>query len=86
VILGSDKTQLTHFYSNVSTWPVYVTIGNLSHEIRRAQVVLSILLLGFILVVKKVTRNTFQKEVRDIKAKIYHESIRLILKRKLNSS
>jgi hypothetical protein len=86
VILGSDKTQLTHFHGDVSAWPVYVTIGNLSREIRRAQAVPSILLLGFIPVVKKVTRNTFQKEARDMKAKIYHESMRLMLKRKLNSS
>ena len=86
MILGLDKTQLTHFYGDVSAWPVYVTIGNLSHEIHRVQVVPSILLLGFILVVKKVIRNTFQKEARDMKAKIYYKLIRLILKRKLNSS
>ena len=35
MILSSDKTQLSQFRGNKSTWPVYLTIGNISKDVRR---------------------------------------------------
>ena len=35
VILASDKTALTQFGGDKKAWPVYLTIGNISKEVRR---------------------------------------------------
>ncbi|KAJ8495203.1 hypothetical protein ONZ45_g12952 [Pleurotus djamor] len=35
VILSSDKTRLSQFRGDKSAWPVYLTIGNISKEVRR---------------------------------------------------
>ncbi|KAK0443005.1 hypothetical protein EV421DRAFT_1736054 [Armillaria borealis] len=35
VILSSDKTKLSQFRGDKSAWPVYLTIGNISKDIRR---------------------------------------------------
>ena len=34
VILASDRTQLSQFQGDKSAWPLYLTIGNISKEIR----------------------------------------------------
>ena len=62
VILATDKTLITKLRGDVSTWPVYITIGNISRDIRRKQTVLSKLLLGFILVFKDITKSVDNKE------------------------
>ncbi|KAN0078167.1 hypothetical protein V8E55_010224 [Tylopilus felleus] len=35
VILASDKTELSWFKGNKTAWPMYLTIGNLSKDVRR---------------------------------------------------
>ena len=35
LICASDKTRLTNFSGNKSAWPLYITLGNISKEIRR---------------------------------------------------
>ena len=34
VLLATDKTVLTEHAGDMAQWPVYLTIDNLSHEIR----------------------------------------------------
>ena len=81
VILASDKTQLTRFAGDVSPWPVYLTIGNFSRELRRRQTVPSKILIGFIPKVKTGTRRVDDRRARDINAQAYHDTLRLILER-----
>ncbi|KAJ3487621.1 hypothetical protein NLI96_g3382 [Meripilus lineatus] len=35
VILSSDKTKLSQFRGDKSAWPIYLTIGNISKDVRR---------------------------------------------------
>ncbi|QRV74481.1 hypothetical protein RhiJN_02495 [Ceratobasidium sp. AG-Ba] len=48
IILGSDKTKLTVFSGNQQAWPVYLTIGNISTNIRRCPSERATLLIGYI--------------------------------------
>ena len=84
VILGTDKTQMTKLHGDVMAWPVYITIGNLSRSVRRKQTYPSKLLLGFLPIVKAVSRKTDAQGAQRIKAKVYHDSMRAMLKRKLS--
>jgi hypothetical protein len=74
LLLGSDKTLLTQHQGDTSVWPVYLTIGNLSSQIRRSQTRPGSILLGFIPVVKN--------SEKPVKLKICHESIGAMLERK----
>ncbi|KAF8549637.1 hypothetical protein OG21DRAFT_1478799 [Imleria badia] len=59
VILASDKTQLSRFKGNKVAWPVYLTIGNISKEVRRQSGSHASILLGYI-PVSKVDTDTFE--------------------------
>ncbi|QRV99715.1 hypothetical protein RhiJN_27734 [Ceratobasidium sp. AG-Ba] len=48
IILSSDKTKLTVFSGNQKAWPVYLTIGNISKDIRRCPSERATILIGFI--------------------------------------
>ena len=52
LILSSDKTQLTQFQGDKKAWPVYLTIGNLSKEIRRQPSAHATILVGYLPVTK----------------------------------
>ena len=52
LILSSDKTQLTQFQGNKKSWLVYITIGNLSKELRCQPSTHATILLGYLPVTK----------------------------------
>ncbi|KAJ7226911.1 hypothetical protein GGX14DRAFT_313247, partial [Mycena pura] len=52
VILASDKTQLSTFSGDKQAWPVYLSVGNLSKDIRRKPSLHGTILIGYIPVSK----------------------------------
>ncbi|KAI5990447.1 hypothetical protein EDD15DRAFT_2170319 [Pisolithus albus] len=48
VILASDKTELSRFKGDKNAWPVYLSIGNLSKEVRRQPTRHGSVLLGYL--------------------------------------
>ena len=61
-------------------WLVYITIKNLDTKIRRSQKRLRMLLLGSIPIIHKWAENANNKN-KDLKAKIYHIALRIMLQR-----
>lgn len=64
VLLATDKTVLTKFVGNMAQWPVYLTIANLSHEIRRSRIRPEGIMIGLIPIHKG---DSFE-----VKMEIYH--------------
>jgi len=80
IIIASDKTNLTQFGGDKTAYPVYMTIGNISKDIRRQPSSRATKLLGYIPVSKL---KSFQ-ETDDIRKvaiyRMFHDCMRTILK------
>ncbi|KIY51094.1 hypothetical protein FISHEDRAFT_19003, partial [Fistulina hepatica ATCC 64428] len=61
VILSLDKTQLTQFHGDVSVWPIYLSIGNISKEVQWQGSSHATVLIGY-LPVAKLTCLTKSKQ------------------------
>ncbi|PGH11603.1 hypothetical protein GX50_09028 [[Emmonsia] crescens] len=72
LLLGVDKTVLTQHHGDVSAWPIYLTIGNLNSRLRRKQTQPSLILVGFLPIVKN--------ESRVIKGVVYHKVLETIFR------
>ena len=77
VLLATDKTVLTEHAGDIAQWPVYLTIGNLSHEIRRSRVKPGGMMVGLIPIYKG---DSF-----DVKMEIYQQTMGIITKGKCNN-
>lgn len=78
VLIATDKTQLTQHRGDQVGWPVYMTIGNLSHAARRSQKMNGTRLVGMMPTIKDVDRS--------IRMQAYHDMMRIIFKRKSSLS
>ena len=81
LLLGSDKTHLSEHKGDISAHPVYLTIGNLSQELRRSQKLPGTLLLGFVPVIHSPKDSTGKRASvpRWVLLDVYHQSLELML-------
>ena len=78
LIISTDKTQLSRFSGDKQAWPVYLTIGNLSKDLRRQPSRRTQILIGYIPVTKL---ECFSKSRRALEGyRLFHECMRAIVK------
>jgi Plavaka transposase len=77
IILASDKTNLSQFGGDKQAWPVYLTIGNLSKDIRRQPSSHGSVLIGYLPVAKLL--NFPKSACSNAQYRLYHQSMRTLL-------
>ena len=74
VLLATNKTVLTKHARDIAQKLIYLTIGNLSHEIQRSQIKPGGIMVGLISINKRDSLK--------IKIEIYHQTIGIITRYK----
>jgi hypothetical protein len=78
VILASDKTNLSQFGGDKQAWPVYLTIGNISKDIRRQPSSHGTVLIGYLPVAKL---TGFPESTQsNAHYRLYHKCMRILLR------
>ena len=73
VLLTTDKIMLTQHHENKFAWSVYIIVDNLNQATQWKQNRFNVILLKFISSTKHANE--------DLKRKLYHRSLKIILKR-----
>jgi hypothetical protein len=81
LLISTDKTLMTQHQGDRSTWPVFLTIGNLHSTIRRSQTMPGMILLGELPIYKEVKRAK-DSSSDGVKAHLYHQAMAKIFDRK----
>ncbi|KAI6011853.1 hypothetical protein BKA83DRAFT_4466641 [Pisolithus microcarpus] len=78
VILSSDKTTLSQFSGDKKAWPVYLTIRNISKDVRRQVSLHAMVLIGYLPVSKL---ECFQKKSQSLVGyRLFHHLMSLLLR------
>ncbi|KAI9436205.1 hypothetical protein H4582DRAFT_2078816 [Lactarius indigo] len=78
IILGSDKTTVSVATGHNEYYPVYMSIGNVRNNVRRAHRN-AVVLLGFLAIPKTDKRHTDDNEFRKFCRQLFHSSLAQIL-------
>ncbi|QRV77012.1 hypothetical protein RhiJN_05027 [Ceratobasidium sp. AG-Ba] len=78
IILSTNKTKMTVFSGNQKAWPVYLTIGNISKDIRGRPSERSTLLVGYI-PVSNLTNISNGRERSEAAWQLFHTCMESIL-------
>ncbi|KAA1479326.1 hypothetical protein DENSPDRAFT_862008 [Dentipellis sp. KUC8613] len=78
VILSSDKTQLSVFSGDQEVHPVYLTIGNISKDIRRKPSYRAQILIAYLPIADLA--HLSDDAARVIRARMFHEAMTVVLK------
>ncbi|KAG1743579.1 uncharacterized protein EDB91DRAFT_1247079 [Suillus paluster] len=78
VILSSDKTQLCQFRGDKTTYPVYLTIGNISKSIRRKPSFRTQKLIGHLPTVSLDGNDLSTDNARLIRTQLFHYAMGVI--------
>ncbi|THU77673.1 hypothetical protein K435DRAFT_824275 [Dendrothele bispora CBS 962.96] len=78
IILGSDKTTVSVATGNTEYYPLYLSIGNVQNNIRRAHRN-AVIPIGFLAIPKSDRKYDNDPDFRRFKKKLYHASITAIL-------
>ncbi|KAG8775121.1 hypothetical protein FRC12_001662 [Ceratobasidium sp. 428] len=78
IIISTDKTKLTVFSGNQKAWPVYLTIGNISKDIRKCPSERATLLLGY-LPVASLGHIANERERSEARWQLFHTALESIL-------
>ena len=76
VFLATNKTVFTKYAKDMAQWHVYLTIGNLSHEIQKSQVRPKRIIVGLI--------PMYKDDLLSMKMEIYHQTMKVISKNACN--
>ncbi|KAF8233806.1 hypothetical protein L208DRAFT_1265123, partial [Tricholoma matsutake] len=79
IIIATNKTELTQFMGGKSTYPVYLTIGNLLKSICRKPSCHACILIGYLPVDKINCSSLTQNELHAHRQHLFHESMKMIL-------
>ncbi len=72
MLLAIDKIVLTEHVRDMAQWPVYLTIGNLSHEIRRSRLKTGGMVVSLI--------SIHKGDSLEVIMEIYHQTMGMIIK------
>ncbi|KAG1727147.1 hypothetical protein EDD22DRAFT_982766 [Suillus occidentalis] len=77
IILTSDKTSLSQFQGDQEVWPVYLTLGNISKDVRRQPLKHAAVLIAYLPMTKL---ECFSQEMRSLERyRLFHYCMSLVL-------
>ena len=80
IILGSDKTTVLVATGQHEYYPVYLSIGNVHNNVRRAHKD-ALVLIGFLPIPKGPRKETDNDKFRDFRRCLFHGCLKTILRK-----